>query len=147
LWYRVFGTCEAPVEPAGLLEHLHGLGLEAAGRFRGDDLGWFHAELALPDDGGRVEVQRYLADEEGIRDELNTWAAWLETREDNPHHARLLRHMIGTRQVFTLQPEEDENEELCLAACRYLARRTDGVYQADGRGFCSAEGELLVEEA
>jgi hypothetical protein len=145
-WYRVFGAADASVEPARLLEHLHGLGLEAAGHFKGDDRGWFRAELALPEDGGHVEVERYLADEEGVRDELNTWAAWLETHEDNPQHGRLMRHMIATRQVFTLQQEDEEAGELCLAVCRYLARATEGVYQVDGRGFFSADGDLLVGE-
>jgi hypothetical protein len=148
LWYRVFGLSEAAVEPAALLEYLHGLGLDAAGHFRGDEQGWFHAQLTPPGEAP-VELERYHAGEEGIRDELNTWAAWLETHEDNPHHGPLMRHMIGTRQVFTLQQHEEgeDTANLCLALCRYLARQTEGVYQADGRGYFSAEGTLLVSEA
>src|SRR6476469_9168690 len=41
-----------------------------------DDRGWFRAQVVV----GRTmtNVERYLADEDGIRDELNTWAAWVE---------------------------------------------------------------------
>ena len=42
--------------------------------------------------------------EEGIRAELNTWAAWLETAGHNPNHSWLMGHMIQTRQIFTLEP-------------------------------------------
>src|SRR5438552_3803584 len=74
-WFRVFGRSAATVEPAALLEHLHGQGFPVAGHFRGDDRGWFRAELVFAADAPPVVVERYLADEEGIRLELNSWAA------------------------------------------------------------------------
>src|SRR5688500_2724639 len=110
-WFRVFGANDAAVEPAALLEHLHGQGLKVAGRFRGDEQGWFRAEFAFADDAPPVLLERYLAKEEGIRAELNTWAAWLETAEESPHYVALMQHVIGTTQLFTLhQPDEDADD-------------------------------------
>src|SRR5438874_7384942 len=138
-WFRVFGNGDAAVEPAALLEHLHGAGFPVAGHFRGDDRGWFRAELVFADDAPPVVVERYFADEEGIRAELNSWAAWLEEQEDNPHHLPLMERLIGTAQLFTLRQADEEAddaddrelaERLCLTCCRYLAAATDGVYQA-----------------
>ena len=154
-WFRVFGLRGAAVEPAALLEHLHGQGSPVAGRFRGDDRGWFRAELVYADDAPPVVVERYFADEEGIRSELSTGAAWLEEQEHNPHHLLLMERLIGTAQLFTLhQPDEEADdaadrelvERLCLTCCRYLAAATDGVYQADYGGFFAADGSLLVPE-
>jgi hypothetical protein len=151
LWYRVFGTSDSQPEPAGLLEHLHAAGQRVAGHFRGDDLGWFHAALVYAEDAPPLELERYLASEDGIRGQLNTWAAWLETAEDNPNHGPLMEHMIRTKQLFTLAVPEDEADDalagkVCLGTCRFLARQTDGVYQVDHRGFFAADGTLLVEE-
>jgi hypothetical protein len=152
VWYRVFGTNDAGVEPAALLSaQSRELGVEVTGRFRGDDLGWFEAELALS--GIRLELQRFLAHQEDLRDELNSWAAWLETVEDNPDSGRLMRHMIATTQLFTLRQVDQADEEykylvqeLCTGLCQYMAHLTDGVYQMDGKGFFDAEGMLLVAE-
>jgi hypothetical protein len=151
-WYRVFGSNEAAVAPAALLSALsRHVGAEVTGRFRGDGLGWFEAELALR--GTRLELQRYLTDEEDLRDDLNTWAAWLETAEDNPDAPRLMRQVIGTTQLFTFRQVDraDEDavnllEELCTGLCQFLAHETKGVYQVDGKGFFDAEGMLLVKE-
>jgi hypothetical protein len=153
-WFRVFARGGAAVEPAALLELLHGQGFAVAGRFRGDDRGWFRAELAVADDVPPVVVERYFADEEGIRAGLNTWAAWLEEQEGNAHSLSLMERVIGTAQLFTLhQPADDADaedaelaERLCLVCCRYLAASADGVYQADHLGFFAADGTLLVPE-
>jgi hypothetical protein len=151
MWHRVFGTDAGPVQPVSLLDHLHGLGFEAAGHFRGDEQGWFRAELRLPEQRAALQLERYLAEEEGIRDELNTWAAWLEEAADGPHRDDLMRHLIATAQLFTLRQapgQEDDGEagEACALLCRFLAGRTAGVYQVDGQGFFSADGTLLVPE-
>jgi hypothetical protein len=153
-WFRVFGPGAAAVEPAALLGHLHGQGFPVAGGFRGDDRGWFRAELVFADDAAPVIVERYFADEEGIRAELSTWAAWLEEQEHNPHHLPLMERLIGTKQLFTLRQADEEADEddrelverLCLTCCRYLAAAIDGVYQADHGGFFTADGSLLVPE-
>ncbi|HZT83522.1 MAG TPA: hypothetical protein VFA26_25045 [Gemmataceae bacterium] len=154
-WHRVFGLRETAPEPAALLEECRRLGAPAEGRFRGDDLGWFQADLVFDPDSPPVRVDRYLPKEEGIRGEMNTWAAWLETVEGNPHSVALMERVILTRQFFTLhQPVEDGEEVeadpraagLCAGLCRWLARETDGVYQADHAGFFDAGGALLVPE-
>ncbi len=146
VWYRVFGTNDANVQPADLLEHLQANGLEATGHFRGDDQGWFSAKLILAGAETPVELERYLATEKGIRDELNTWAAWLET-QDHPHRQELMRQVIQSRQVFTLlRSPEVEEDRLCQEICRFLARETTGLYQADGQGFFLADGHLVLRE-
>ncbi len=149
IWYRVFGAAPDEPAPAALLEHLQGLDAGLRGRFTGDDQGWLRAELTSA--AGPVEVERYLVSEEGIRAELNNWAAWVETQEGNPHQDRLMRHLIATQQVFTLpQPGglagREAAEALCVAVCRFLARATAGVYQVDLRGFFAADGTLLMPE-
>jgi hypothetical protein len=143
MWYRIFGTSDVEPEPAVLLQYLRERGIEE-GKFRGDEEGWFAAEFRIRG-GGSIELNRFLSTEEGIRNELNTWAAWLETAEDNPNHVRLMQHMIGTRQLFTLEVMADDEvpvEDLC----RFLAQATEGVYQVDGQGFFAADGTLLVQE-
>ena len=150
MWYRVFSLAETEVPPSALLEHLHGQGLTVAGHFRGDDLGWTAGELVLPDEA-RVALTRYLADEDDIRDDLNSWAAWLETADYSPNAAPLMEHMIRTAQLVTLRKpvgasDEITLERVCLEVCRFLAGRTRGVYQIDGQGFFAADGALLVQE-
>ncbi|HXG12446.1 MAG TPA: hypothetical protein VNK04_22000 [Gemmataceae bacterium] len=140
-WYRVFGQSDVEPSPAALLAFLQTLGRETGGNFRGDDRGWFRAELLI--DGTAAVVERYLADEEGIRGELNAWAAWVEATGEGPAQLRLMERLIGTRQLFVLRGPATEQAE---ALCRYLARSTDGVYQADGRGFFDPTGNLLVAE-
>jgi hypothetical protein len=150
MWYRVFGSNDASVEPAGLLEYLHGQGFAVRGNFRGDDQGWFAADVQVEDQ--MVSLERYLATEEGIRADLNSWAAWLETVTENPHSRPLMQQVIGTRQLFTLHSPDDDPDEaevrpLCLTLCRFLARETAGFYQVDNEGFFAADGTLLVKEA
>jgi hypothetical protein len=153
-WFRVFGLRTAVIEPAGLLGHLHAHGFSVSGHFRGDDQGWFHAELRIADDAPPVVVERYAATEEGIRPELRTWAAWLEEQDANPDALPLMERLIGTQEVFTLHQTDEADdpddpqlvERLSLHCCRYLAAATDGVYQADHRGFFAADGTLLVPE-
>jgi hypothetical protein len=146
-WYRVFGTGESHPEPAALLEGLRARGLEAAGHFRGDDQGWFHAELNPATGGPAVLLECYLSAEEDIRNELNSWAAWLETAGEGEEHVRLMQHMITTARLFTVRPADgSEDDPLCVALCQLLAAASAGVYQIDGLGFFDAEGKLLVAE-
>jgi hypothetical protein len=148
--YRVFGVTDSPVEPAELLEYLHAGGFEAATSFRGDDRGWFEAELLLVGEDKPIKIERFLATEDGVRTELHTWIAWLETVA-TPHQDRLIRHFVGTRQVFTVSMSptadtEHSRPKFCLTVCRYLARQTEGIYQVDGQGLFTTEGELLLPE-
>jgi hypothetical protein len=145
MYFRVFSLATTPPELAALLEHLHAVGLPATAHFRGDDLGWTGGELVLGDT--TVAVERYLTKEDDLRDDLNTWAGWLETRAHEPRHAELMQHVIGTKQLITLRPPPGgAADRLCDEACRWLAGHTDGIYQVDGRGFNAADGSLLLAD-
>jgi hypothetical protein len=149
MYWRVFGTNQAAVPAAALLEHLHARGFAVTGHFRGDDKGWFLAELLCPNAEARLELQRFLATEEGIRGQLNTWAAWLETA--CPSEPRWMQHLVGTSQVFTLHSvDEDADEDavrtLAAEVCSYLAQQTGGIVQIDGEGFVTAHGALIAAE-
>jgi hypothetical protein len=151
LWYRVFGTNDAQPVPAALLEHLRSLGIDVTGNFRGDDQGWFGAELGFATDATPVHLERFLSTEEGIRNDLNSWAAWLETADYSPNHRRLMGHVISTTQLFTLRrpidhPNEILVDRVCVGVCQYLARETAGVYQVDDQGFFAPDGALLLQE-
>jgi len=151
LWFRVFGTNNAQPEPAALLEHLHQIGAPVPGQFRGDDQGWFRADFTLAAGAAPLQLERYLAGEEGIRDELNAWAAWLETADYSPNNTRLMQHMVSTTQLFTLRRPIDLADEVlldkvCVGLCRFLAAATEGIYQADGQGFFAPDGSLLLQE-
>ena len=114
MWYRVFGLDEAEPSPAALAEHLHSLGLAVEPHFKGDDLGWTSGELRLPGAGTPVFLQRYLASEDDIRDDLNAHAAELETCDYSPNHGRLMQHAIQTKQLITLRKPIDAADEVRL---------------------------------
>jgi hypothetical protein len=147
--FRVFGTAIAQPEAAALLQDLRLAGHFVEGKFTTAEQDWVLADL-IPEKGeGAVQIDCYRRDEEDIRAKLNSWAAWLETMESNPNHLWLMQHMISTQQLYTLCPagvERPEIENLCVTACRFLARETAGVYQIDGQGFFAADGKLLLAE-
>jgi len=126
-----------------VLEHLRGLGVTGRASFRGDDAGWTALEIEAADGVPPLLLQCYLSSEPGIRAELNSWAAWLETCQDNSHHAALMERVIQTKQLYTLQGQD----RICESLCRHLAALTDGVWQADGAGFFDRDGTLLLKES
>lgn len=153
-WFRIFGRNDVQPAPAALLDALRDLGVETTADFRGDDLGWFRANFRIDADAP-LRLERYLTKEDAIRGDLNTWAAWLESAGDSPTHLRLMQHIISTTQLFTLhQPLEEADEPeidlrieaVSLGLSQFLARLTEGVYQADHHGFFAADGTLLVPE-
>jgi hypothetical protein len=146
MWYRVFCRSETEVKPYDLVAHAG----SATARFRGDDLGWTAVEFLLGP-GTPVLVERFLTGEDDLREDLNTWAAWLETQDHEPNHARLMEHVIQTRQLVTVRkpldhPNESAVEDLCRSLCRVLSERADGVYQVEGDGWYAADGKLLLQE-
>ena len=150
MWYRVFGSSDSEPPPAALAEHLHALGLAVEPHFKGDDLGWTEGELRLPV-GSPVLLARYLTKEDDLRDDLNAYAAELETMNYSPNSGPLMGRVIQTKQLLTLRKPVDAADEVLLekvleAATRFLASATDGVYQIDGRGWFAADGQLLVQE-
>jgi hypothetical protein len=149
LWLRVFG--KSPTAPVAeeLRRCLTGVAPVTV-TFEGDERGWLRAEVRFGE-AAPLLLERFFSDEEGIRAELNNWAAYLETCDYEPNHVPLMERMIQTRQLFTLRRPIDHADEvlvdrLCLALCRFLAAATDGVYQADDAGFFTADGTLLLRE-
>jgi hypothetical protein len=150
MWYRVFCRTEASPTPAELLAGLEAGGLQVVGQFRGDDLGWTTAEIALGE-STPVQVERYLTDADDLRHDLNTWAAYLETLDYSPNHARLMEQVIQSRQMVTVRkpldhPNEVESEFACETIARLVAARGDGVYQIEGDGWYDGNGEMLLKE-
>jgi hypothetical protein len=150
MWYRVFCRSDNEVKPDDLLAHLTGLGIPVQGQFRGDDRGWAVADLRLTA-GSPVFVERYLTDADGLRNDLNTWAAYLETLDYSPNYTTLMEHVIQSRQMVTVRkpldhPNEVLVERLCEEVCRQIAAGGDGIYQIDNDGWYSAKGLLLLKE-
>lgn len=151
MWHRVFGRSASPVSPAALAAHLHAAGVRCEPHFRGDDLGWTGGELRLPGGGTPVLLDRYLADEDDLRADLNAHAAELETMTYSPNSGPLMERVIGTKQLVVVRRPADHADEATLdravtLACQFLAAGCDGVYQADGQGWFAADGTLLVPE-
>jgi hypothetical protein len=108
-------------------------------------------ELVLPGGGTPVQLGRYLAKEDDLRDDLNAYAAELETMDFSPNSPALMQHVVQTKQLVTLRRPLDHADEatldrLCLEAVGFLAANTDGVYQIDGQGWFAADGKLLLQE-
>lgn len=144
MWYRIFCASGVSPAPEALLQHLNEIAL-VAGHFHGDEDGWFRAQLVVADT--TLLLERFLSSEEGLRAELNSWAAHLETCGDGPGIIRLMERMIQTRQLFTLeQPGQNDASSVSVALCRFLANTAEGVYQIDGHGFFTADGALLVRD-
>ena len=151
MYSRVFCLAATEPPPADLAAALHAAGLAVAPHFKGDDLGWTSGELRLPGGGTAVYLERHLAKEDDIRDELNSFAALLETCDYSPNSGPLMRHVIQSRQLVVLRKPVDARDEvalerLLLTTCQHLAAHSDGVYQIDGQGWFAADGTLLVQE-
>lgn len=151
MWYRVFCLSSEEPSPAVLAERLHEAGLAVEPHFRGDDLGWTSGELRLPGLQTPLRIDRYLAAHDEIRDELNAFAALLETCDYSPNHAPLMERVVQSQQLLVMRSPLDASDEialerLLLATCRHFASVGDGVYQIDGKGWFAADGERLLEE-
>jgi hypothetical protein len=151
MWYRIFGRSTNEIKPADVLAHLHAAGVTATARFRGDDLGWTAAEISTHADDSPLMIERYLANEDNLRDDLNTWAGYLETLNYSPHHLVLMERMIQTQQLITIRkPVAHSNEvaieRLCEILTRLFASELDAVYQIDGIGWHDSDGTLLITE-
>lgn len=147
MWYRVFCCSLADVRPVELLASLSE---KVEAHVKGDDLGWTAAELKLGA-GTPIYVDRYLTNEDDLRDELNTWAGYLETLDYSPNHVRLMEHVIQTQQLVTIRkPVDHANEsaveELCQSLCQNIATSADGIYQIENDGWYAADGSLLLKE-
>ncbi len=148
MWCRIFALSETAPEPEAIVQHVRSYGSDAEVKADSDDRGWFHLELATSV-GVFLLIDRYFA-EEGIRDDLNTWAAWLEENA-GAEADRLMQHMISTRQMITMRREDrgrdQPSRDICHDMAVYLACFSDGVYQVDDEGFFDARGKQIVREA
>lgn len=150
MWLRVFSPNVTEVPPAELAEHLHALGFAHEAHFKGDVHGWTTGELR-PAVGSPVMLARYLTKEDDLRDDLNAYAAELETQTYSPNNGMLMEKVIQTMQMVTVRkpidsPDEAATERLCEAVVRFLTERTGGVYQIDGQGWFAADGMMLLQE-
>jgi hypothetical protein len=151
MWYRAFCRSAAEVPPADLIERLHAAGLAVTPHFSGDDLGWTSATLGLPGDGSPVRVDHYLTAADDLRNDLNGFAAEVETMTFSDRRHELMERIIQTEQLVTLRrpadhADESRLDELCLAVVQVVAAAADGVIQIDGRGWLTPAGELLLAE-
>jgi hypothetical protein len=149
-FYRIFARSEVLPAATEIEGAIAATGVPARCTWAAEGQTWYRGEVAV-EDGEPFVLERWLAEEEGIRGELNSWAAYLETCENSPEHVALMERAIQARQLFTLSGPEgsaDEalTERVCAALCRHLATVTQGFYQADGAGFFAADGTLLVRE-
>jgi hypothetical protein len=122
-------------QPADVQQKLRELGRDVALDVKGDDLGWTSI------DAGGLRIERYLTDEDDLREELDAWAAVAESWGGES----LMPRIIATRQLFTLY-SPDAASAVLEELARFLAMETAGFYHADGRGFCAADGTLLLAE-
>src|SRR5262245_16787659 len=88
MWFRVFAPSETMPQPADVQQRLRELGRDVALDVKGDDLGWTSI------DAGGLRVERYLTDEDELRDELDAWAAVAEAWGGEA----LMPRIIATRQ-------------------------------------------------
>lgn len=143
-WYRVFAAAEGAPALADIEVCLAGAGVPAARAFA-EEADWAHARVQAGD--VTVEIDRYQIGEEGIRVELNSWAAVLETREDDPLARGLMERVIQSKQLFYIEePDLSSARGVCVLLSRGLARLADGFYQVDDEGFFAADGTLLIAE-
>lgn len=139
------------MKPSAIAEHLHALGLPVEPHFKGDAFGWTRGELILPGGQTPVVLDRYLTEEDEIRDDLNAFAAELETMTYQPNATKLMERVINTKQLITLRKPIDHADDSRLdstvqAVIEFLAQGTDGIYQIDGKGWFDSNGIMLVQE-
>ena len=97
MWLRMFGRSSAIPSPTSFVEQLHRDGFTVAPAFKGDDLGWTEASLAFGT-GSPILLSRYLTKEDDLRDDLNAYAAELETMDYDPNHLILMERVVRTQR-------------------------------------------------
>jgi hypothetical protein len=145
MWYRVFASNPDEPNPVRMVEYLHSLGHSFTPHFTGDDLGWTTARLDFAY-GTPLAVNRYLTKADDLRNDLNAYAAELETQEDKPNSVVLMEKVIQTQQLFTFENTGGQLEAICDDLARWLANQTAGIVQIDGRGWLDSQGDLLLRE-
>lgn len=150
MWYRVFCRSDQLGPTEQWLAPVKSIVPEMQTKFTEDRLGWTEGELQFGP-GAPVLVARFLTEVDSLRNDLNTWAAYLETMDYSPNHGSLMERVIQSQQLITIRrPLDSPNEVICDRVCTELARALatagDGIYQAEDDGWYSADGELLLKE-
>ena len=151
MWQRVFCPTTNEIAPARLAEALRASGYEIVPHFKGDEFGWTTGELILGDVSSPIGLARFLTKEDKLRDDLNSYAAELETATHSPHATGLMERVIRTAQLITVRkpvghPNDAHLDRACEFLVKFLAQESQGFYQIDRQGWFEATGELLVEE-
>jgi hypothetical protein len=145
-WFRVFLLQEDGPKPSGIMECLQSLIPEVKGKFRTDEDGWF--QLILDHSSiGELIIDHFLTSEKGVRSEINTWAAWLESKQQFD----LMERIIQVKQIlsFEVTPEMEDNVSDSLVYKRLalaLAALAEGVVHIDAIGFLEPDGTVLIED-
>ena len=145
-WFRVFLLQEDGPEPFRIMECLQSLIPEVKGKFRTDEDGWFQLILSHPSVGELI-LDHFLTSEKGVRAEINTWAAWLESKQ----RLDLMERIIQVKQIFSFEvtPEMEDNASDTLFFKRIalgLAALAQGFVHIDAMGFLEPDGTLLIED-
>ncbi|MFO0877397.1 MAG: hypothetical protein U0840_08480 [Gemmataceae bacterium] len=143
-WYRVFCALQTAPSLVELQQVLARLGVSVSATLESDGDDWESARLHLGD--CTLELHRYLADQEGIRTELNSWAGVLEMWADHAISRGLMERTIQARQLIYFEASAPALESLGLVLASHLASALDGFFQVDGQGFFTADGVLRVSE-
>ena len=145
-WFRVFLLQEDGPKPSGIMECLQSLIPEVKGKFRTDEDGWF--QLIIDHSSiGELIIDHFLTSEKGVRSEINTWAAWLESKQQFD----LMERIIQVKQIlsFEVTPEMEDNVSDSLVYKRLalaLAALAEGIVHIDAVGFLEPDGTLLIED-
>ncbi|MCX7664849.1 MAG: hypothetical protein N2112_04830 [Gemmataceae bacterium] len=150
MWVRLFCGVASTLRPSQIAEKLSQLENQCQIHFTGDDLGWKSAEIRWPS-GSPLSLERYLTQEDDLRPELNTWAAYLETLDYSPHSISLMERVIQTVELIIFRKPLDHSNEVILdqvisELVQMFAQNADGIFQIDGEGWYNAQGELLIPE-
>lgn len=150
MWYRVFCRSDLEPSPADLLARVQATGRVVEGKFRGDDLGWTAAEFLLGAETP-IYVERYLTAADNLREDLNTWAAWLETCTYSPNYSVLMERVIQSKQLITIRKPLDHRndsaiEDICRTLAIAIASAADGIFQIESDGWYTSGEELLLKE-
>jgi hypothetical protein len=150
MWYRVFCRSAGSLEPRDLAGRLATSGRAVRAEFEPNDRTWSSGALRLGS-GTPIYVERFDTATDELRNDLNTWAAYLETLDYSPNHTRLMEHVIQTRLLFTIRkpldhPNESAVDDVCRALCGELATVGDGIFQIEDEAWYSADGTMLLQE-
>jgi hypothetical protein len=150
MWIRVFGLNVNVPSSVSLCEMLYDNRFEVIPNVKGDDLGW--TECQLNHSGVSIGLARYLTLEDDLRNDLNAYAAELESYQDIQHQAvDLMERVIQTKQLITIRKPLDHSNEVemeanCIRIAEYFCGIVDGIYQIDGHGWFDLDGKILIRE-